>query len=331
MTISRPMLAETLEDVNALNYPIICSPKLDGIRCMKVGGKALSRKFKPIPNHYVRNWIEANLPDGIDGELMVKGCNFNEVQSAIMSEAGEPDFEFWAFDHVEKTLAEPFSVRYDRVRFFEQHLPAQFIAVPHVTVHTVEELLAFEAECLAADYEGVMIRCPDGHYKCGRSTLKQGWLLKLKRFADSEAIVLGLDELQTNTNAKEVNELGLSKRSSKKAGKVGANTLGRFRVRDVVTGIEFEIGTGEGLTQELRKEIWENQDKYLGKLVKYKYQASGMKEGADAKPRFPVWLAFRDERDMGDAEYLHAGCLNYPNCDMSGCGPKEETNSVGDE
>lgn len=296
--LTRPMLAETLDVLEAIKFPVLVSPKLDGIRCLKIDSKALSRKFKPIPNHFTRNWIEANLPDGIDGELLIVGKTFNEVQSGIMSEDGEPEFEFWAFDMVNKSLSEPFQIRYERLADYLTCLydvSDKVKLVPHKLVHNVEELLAFEEECLAKDYEGVMLRSPDGGYKCGRSTLKQAWLLKLKRFADSEALVLGFEELQTNNNEKVVNELGLSKRSSHKAGKVGAGTLGKFKVRDINSGVEFEIGTGEGLTQALRKEIWDNRDAYLGKLVKYKYQPAGQKN----LPRFPVWLAFRDERDMG--------------------------------
>lgn len=299
--ITRPMLAETLDVLEGIKFPVLVSPKLDGIRCVIVGGKALSRKFKPIPNHYVRNWLEANLPNGLDGELMVNGKNFNEVQSAIMSEDGEPDFVFTAFDHVHDVhgLNEGYAKRFDRLTDYvgslrNQGLGKHLSLVPHRIVNSIEELLAFEEQCLEQEFEGVMLRHPDGGYKCGRSTLKQAWLLKLKRFADSEAEILGFEELQTNNNEKVKNELGLSKRSSHKAGKVGADTLGKFRVRDINTGVEFEIGTGEGLTQVLRKEIWETRDKYLGKLVKYKYQPAGQKN----LPRFPVWLGFRDERDM---------------------------------
>ncbi len=296
--ITRPMLAETLNVLEDIKFPVLVSPKLDGIRCVIVGGKALSRKFKPIPNDFVRNWLEANLPSGIDGELLIKGKNFNEVQSGIMSEDGEPEFEFWAFDHVDGALDEAFSARYERLAKYaaqRSFAATNLKLVPHKLVFSVAELLDFEEECLAQDYEGVMLRSPDSGYKCGRSTLKQAWLLKLKRFADSEAVILGFEELQTNNNEKVKNELGLSKRSSHKAGKVGADTLGKFKVRDLTSGVEFEIGTGEGLTQALRKEIWDARDKYLGKLVKYKYQPAGQKN----LPRFPVWLGFRDERDVG--------------------------------
>ena len=287
------MLAATVKDLKSLKFPVYCSPKLDGIRCLKVGGKALTRKFKPIPNKHIRDIIEKNFPDGIDGEIIIDGKTFNEIQSLVMSESGQPDFKFWAFDLVDTKLNEPFDNRYQKL-FVKTSKHPNLRIVPHVKVDSAEDLIAYEKIALAAKFEGVMIRSINGPYKCGRSTNNEGYLLKLKQFSDSEAKILDFVELKHNTNAKEVNELGLTKRSTKKAGKVGAGMLGKFLVQDVKTKVEFEVGTGIGLTQDLRREIWNNKAKYKGKIIKYKYQKAGQKD----KPRFPVWLGFRDKRDM---------------------------------
>ena len=93
-TITKPMLAGKCEQPEALNFPVLATPKLDGIRCLKIGGRALTRSFKPISNTFAREWIEANLPDGVDGELMLRGGTFNATTSAIGRESGEPDFVF---------------------------------------------------------------------------------------------------------------------------------------------------------------------------------------------------------------------------------------------
>ena len=97
MTITKPMLAGTIEDIYKLDYPVICTPKLDGIRCLKIGGRAVSRTFKSIQNNYIRTILEKLLPDGMDGEI-ISGKNFQETTSAVMREEGEPEFVFWAFD-----------------------------------------------------------------------------------------------------------------------------------------------------------------------------------------------------------------------------------------
>lgn len=138
----------------------------------------------------------------------------------------------------------------------------------------------------------VMLRHPDGPYKHGRSTAKEGWLLKVKRFEDSEARIIGFSELMHNANEAKRNELGHLERSSKKAGKQGAQVLGSFIVKDLKTGVEFDIGTG--FTASQRQELWNVGDNLLGRIIKYKSQPTGVKD----KPRFPVFLGFRDNRDL---------------------------------
>jgi DNA ligase-1 len=87
-------------------------------------------------------------------------------------------------------------------------------------------------------------------------------------------------------------------RSSAKDGLVAAGTLGTFAVRDVHTGIEFEIGTGKGLTATLKQEIWNKRDEYLGKFIKYQHFPIGRKD----KPRLPSFQGFRDEEDFTKKE-----------------------------
>ena len=77
-----------------------------------------------------------------------------------------------------------------------------------------EDVLQYEKEFLEIGAEGVMLRSPTGPYKQGRSTLKEGYLLKVKQFTDAEARVIGFDEKMHNANEADVGELGQTKRSS---------------------------------------------------------------------------------------------------------------------
>ena len=72
---------------------------------------------------------------------------------------------------------------------------------------------------------------------------------------------------------------------------MGADTLGSLTVQK--DGIVFNIGSG--FNDEQRKEIWENRDKYIGKLAKYK--CFDVQSGYDA-PRFPIFLGWRHEDDI---------------------------------
>lgn len=292
--ITKPMLAEKLMkdgDIlwEAIKYPVLCTPKLDGIRCIKVDGCALSRKFKPIPNAFVRECVESALPDEVDGELMTSGT-FAETTSAIMTRSGKPEFTYHIFDYVKDSLKKPYCERMIDLKSLE--LPPIVKLVLPTLIENKEQLIEFEEKCLLEGYEGIMLRHPHGPYKCGRSTVREGYLLKLKRFEDSEAEIIGFEEKMHNMNEATIDELGYTKRSSHKENLVPAGTLGNLIVRDIHHGWELKIGTG--MNDQLRQEIWDNKDKWLHVIIRYSYQVAGMKD----LPRFPSFGGRRSEDDM---------------------------------
>lgn len=306
--ITAPLLAGSLKekDWENIKYPVLATPKLDGIRALKVDGKLLTRSFKPVPNRYIREVLQDLLPDGFDGEIMIKNSSFNEVQSAVMSVDGCPDFYYCVFDYVKDSLNKPYiermkdlnvysreQIRYDNSidSAHDTYKAGEFIRYLFPKqINNIDELSLFEEECLSKGYEGAMIRSPEGKYKCGRSTVKEGIILKIKRFISEEAVIIGFDELFINNNEKTKDELGHSKRSSHQENLVSGNTLGALVVRSQNFG-DFNIGSG--LTEKIRKEIWENREYYLGKMVTFEYLPIGMKD----KPRHPVFKAVRDPRD----------------------------------
>jgi DNA ligase-1 len=289
----KPMLASSeipnlYEDVK---YPCYIQPKLDGIRCLAIDGVAYSRKMKPIPNQYVQKvFKELNL-HGLDGELMVHG-DFNSVQSAIMSEDGEPEFYLAVYDYWDSEFSCTERMNIYTTKVLEINRPLFVKRVITDIAHTPEEAERAVAKYVEQGYEGGMLRSLNGRYKQGRSTFKEGFLLKLKSFLDSEAVVIGFEEKMSNENALETDERGYAKRSSKKEGMVPANTLGSLQVD--WNGVIFNIGSG--FTDIQRKEIWDNKENYLGKLANFSYQELS-KYGV---PRFPVWRGFRSELDMSN-------------------------------
>ena len=152
-------------------------------------------------------------------------------------------------------------------------------------------LFRSEKECLDKGFEGLIIRSGKSPYKCSRSTLREGYMMKVKRFSDAEAIVVDFVEYEHNTNEAEKDNFGRTKRSDKKEGKVPGNMLGKF-ILELPDGRRF--GCGTGFDMEQRKEIWANKEQYLGKIVKFKYFEVGVKE----LPRHPVFLGFRHPDDM---------------------------------
>ncbi len=293
--ITEPLLAAKKPVFEKIKFPVLATPKIDGIRCLVIGGKALSRSFKPIPNNHIREMIEKYCPEGFDGEILC-GEGFNDVQSMVMKRDGTPNFRYLVFDYVLNSLIEPYAERIKNLQGFCAQNPMIHdvvdILIPEVA-NNLEELQAIMQKHLEQGHEGTMIRDPGSPYKCGRSSLKEGYLIAIKYFEDGEAEVIGFEELMHNENEQERDAFGNSERSSKKENMVPGNTLGALIVRKD-DGTEFKIGTGQGLTKALRQEIWDNKEKYLGKLAHYRSQPHGVKD----KPRIPVWHGFRSREDM---------------------------------
>lgn len=287
----KPLLAATAKSINDITFPCYCTPKIDGIRCLIYNGYPVSRSLKHIRNKHVQMTLRS-LPEGLDGELILNtSTEFSEVSSAIMSEDGEPNFIYCVFD-----IATTTSNYLDRISDVEKmyndgSLPECVIPVVPETIHNQEEFFAYEAKCLNDGAEGIMVR-NDGPYKFGRSGLREGLLLKWKRFVDSEAEILGFIEQLHNDNVAKVNALGRTERSSHKGNLIPNGMLGALEVRDIHTGVEFRIGTG--FDDKLRRAIWRDKVKYQNLIVKYKKQPHGEKD----KPRFPTFLGFRHEEDI---------------------------------
>lgn len=286
----KPQLAASeIPDIyTEVSWPKIIQPKYDGIATLAVNGVAMSRTMKPIPNKFIQEYFKEHNLHGFHGELMIAG-DFNDVQSGVMRIEGEPNFYYAVYDKWDSIGC--YDVRLEEIRLWfamQDGVPKRLELIMQKEVNNPEECLAALDRCIAQGYEGAMLRDPYSGYKQGRHTLKSQALMKLKKFYDDEAKVIGFRELMRNINEKEKDERGYSKRSSKKEGMVPGDTLGALIVawRDV----EFDLGSG--YTESQRSDIWENRDKLLGKLVTFKYQGIHEKTGI---PRFGIYKAFREE------------------------------------
>lgn len=296
----KPMLAGKLEDrTEPLEFPVLASPKIDGIRCLVVAGMAMTRSMKPVPNLHIQAEIGNKILDGLDGELVVGNAFGPDVMtrtsSGVMSIDKHPEYTFCVFDDFSSDLS--FFHRLEqanrRVAVLAEANELPVRCVPHEWIHRQEDLAEFEQRCLAAGYEGIMIRDPAAKYKQGRATAKKGELLKVKRFVDSEAIVTGFEEEMHNGNEATVNELGRTERSTAQAGLTGKGRLGVLLGQDVATG--KPVRCGSGFTAKERQELWDLKHLLPGMLFTYKFFPTA---GFDESPRHPVWKGLRDRRDM---------------------------------
>lgn len=270
-------------------FPVMATPKIDGIRAIMVQGKLSSRTLKPIPNVAVRTALESVLPDGSDGELMY-GTTFQDCTSAVMTKDGPRSaFTYYAFDLVPDVKLDrlaPYTDRIERLSLLMKQPDrlkqlrsisdiVEVIVLVPTLVSSAAALSILEKSVLAKGFEGLIVRAPGGKYKFGRSTAKEGLMLKVKHFEDAEGTVQGSEELVHATSPN----------------RAPSNLLGTLVVVRP-DGVQFRIGSGFSAAQ--RRELWKKRASLVGKIVKYKFFPIGIKEA----PRFPTFQGFRDKADM---------------------------------
>ena len=223
-----------------LAFPLWASPKIDGVRAYVRGGVVLSRSGKPIPSDWVQRTYRHL--EGHDGEL--RHGSFASTTSRVMRRTG-CGARFVVFDRFD--AAGPHDVR---------------LAAADPSADKLAHTWAVDQAQLDA-LEGLILRDPEAEYAQGRTRA----MMKLKRFADDEAIVIGFDE----------------------SDRVGL--LGAFVVRHPSTGEEFQVGAGLGDGQRI--DYWRMRARLVGKLLRYRYFPT-----PDTRvPRHPVFSGFRDPRD----------------------------------
>lgn len=292
----KPLLATEIESLKTLKYPKLYSNKLDGIRCLihpTLG--PVTRSLKPIPNNFVREYLKEIAAPGLDGELIVGSPTapdvFRNSTSGIMSYEGKPEFTFHVFDNF--LVNDIFTNRYENILLPIVDLDRKYFElVDQIEVNNEEEVLIQEAKSIELGYEGGILRSPNSLYKYGRSTLREEIMLKVKRYQDDEATIVGFEEQLHNANEATINELGHTTRSSHKENMIGKNTLGAIIVKCDKFQEEFNIGTG--FNDILRRKLWEEKTNLIGKVVTFKYFLVGIKD----RPRFPVFKGFRDINDI---------------------------------
>lgn len=287
---NQPMLAAAL-DPQALRFPVYVSAKLDGWRCVVSRGRGMSRKWKAFPNRYFQHWVAMNagMLEGLDGEVIVGPPTHPEAirttASGLGTAEGEPDFKFYVFDIVGRGRYE------ERLRALRSRkLPPRCRIVHQRLCRTWRALELAEQVAVEGGYEGVIVRSPYGLYKHGRSTVNEGYLLKWKRWADGEAVVVAVEELMHNRNTGHTDVQGHTSRSTAKAGQRPGGTLGAL-VCVGPHGARFNIGTGFSAAD--RDKLWAARDSLIGEIVSYKCQSH-----SEGVPRLPVFRTFRDPIDM---------------------------------
>lgn len=244
-------------------------PKLDGFRCLAKcrDGKVslFSREHKPIESmpHIVEQ-LASVLKDGdtLDGELFVPGVAFQKIASLIKrQQEGSERIQYHVYDAM---LDAPFIDRYQQAQAKIRRLSRDVVVPVNTRLITdLDQLMSFQADCVAQGFEGAMLRHGRLAYDAGK---RSKYLLKVKTFQDAEFLI---------TDAREGR---------------GTHVGMAIFLCKTPAGHEFEV-MAHG-THDEKRAAWANKQQHIGKKLTVKFQEWSTSE--EPVPRFPVALRFAE-------------------------------------
>ena len=260
-------------DESELHGKKIIDVKLDGMRVITIvypdgkvdqysrNGKELVN-FEKIKQQISKNAIFFAEPTVLDGEVM--GASFQDLmkQARRQTDVQADDSVLNLFDIL--TLKEFLAGKgeykqIDRTYSLQTWFEKLQNNMPNVTVIGCEvvdldtdagktRLAEINADALAGNYEGIMLKDPDAVYECKRS---KNWL-KMKPFIEESLTVVAVEE---------------GKADSKFVG-----TLGALVCEGVVDGKNVKVNVGGGFSIQLRAQLWAS---YTGKPVTWQKKIGG--------------------------------------------------------
>jgi DNA ligase-1 len=233
------------------------SEKLDGVRAYWDGKQFLSRQGN---TYHAPDWFLAGLPsEPLDGELWLGRKQFQRAVSIVRRQDKNDlwkEIRYLIFDapSVDREFEQ-------RLRFVKDLLTRRDLPYAGLHEHSIckgmDHLQQELARVSDLGGEGLMLRQPQSRYAVGRSTT----LLKVKRFQDAEARVVG-------------HEAGKGRHK----GRLGALLV------EMDTGVRFAVGTGFSDAQR-------EQAPAIGSVITFRYQE--LSDGG--VPRFPSYVGLRQD------------------------------------
>ena len=285
-------------DLTQVKYPLLASLKMDGIRTIFMNGRMLSRSLKEIPNEQLQKKFQ-HLKDYslknnvvLDGEMYGHNLTFQQITHLVMTEdlslIGEKlpeELKFYCFDCIKTSPDVEFIERYNSIKDLRLN---NLVVVKQKVVNSKEEVEAMFENALENGYEGLILKSKTGKYKFGRYSYKSGDAYKVKPFITIDAKIIRVEERFENTAESFTNELGRTQHHNFKDEKKSTGIAAVF----VVMYNEMEQKVCLTGTEDFRREIWENQKSYIGKMIEFK----GMTVGGKDLIRHPVFLRFRSDK-----------------------------------
>lgn len=283
------MLAKKFEDEEhkVKGKEFVITEKLDGMRTIMIveNGNVtfFSRQGQPITGlvEIIRDAV--SLPDNVyDGELLIANADdykdrevLQETLKIARKDREKRGLVLHLFDMIpiEEFKAGESKATYrkrkEELSFIVEKLGSPYIkVVPNLYVgKDLDVIPKLLEEMNRKGKEGLMLNVSDGKYQCKRTDV----LLKIKSMNTMDCKIIGFEE-----------------GTGKYEGMLGALLLDYKG---------YELRCGSGFTDEDRKEIWNNKEKYLGKIAEIQYFRESRNQDGGLSVSFPVFICIRHDKD----------------------------------
>lgn len=283
------MLAKTYKSARDLILPAVISEKLDGVPgdfYKDSGGimRVRSRQGEELLSvDHIVDLLDPHMKPGqhVIGELIVPGKDFKDISGLVRRKHSDAEtyqlvlriYDAYTegqenTDYMDRMLE---AGNWLRDSLNERHGIIWFIPTKHVYVQEEAEAFITDIKTNFPHSEGVVIRSLEGPTSYFRAGWRSPGMLKHKWIETVDLPVHSFEE----ATSKEGEPLGM-------VGRINAIYQGQI------------IGVGPGkMNHETRKEVFQNQDKYTGKMIEVVYMPDPSYE-ALREPRF---YRFRPDKD----------------------------------
>lgn len=283
------MLAKKFEDEEhkVKGEEFVITEKLDGMRTIMIveNGNVtfFSRQGQPITGLVEIAQDAKLLPDNVyDGELLIHNADdykdrdvLQETLKIARKDGEKRGLILHLFDMIpiEEFKAGESKATYrkrkEELSFIVEKLNSPYIkVVPNLYVgKDLDVIPKLLEEMNRKGKEGLMLNVSDGKYQCKRTDV----LLKIKTMNIMDCRIIGFEE-----------------GTGKYEGVLGALLLDYKG---------HKLRCGSGFTDEDRKEIWDNKEKYLGKIAEIQYFRESRNQDGGLSVSFPVFICIRHDKD----------------------------------
>ena len=252
------MLAK-LFDKTRVKFPCFGSPKIDGVRAVFKFGKFHSRRGHIYPGLRTLEEQLKPITAHLDGELTVPGMTFQVGSGMIRQDTRTNTAQFNLFELPD--MDDPFVTRLTMMK--DMHLfGPNIVAVPHIVLNSLDEVMGYYADCRKIGYEGAVIKPYNYQYKGTRS---YDWM-KMKAIETVDLIVTGIYEGK-----------------GKYVGAMGG----------LIVDFHGQSGrVGGGFTDSQRRYFWDQPTEAIGRTIEILY----METTDDGNLRHSRFVRFRDDK-----------------------------------